>query len=257
MESSVGHDSNPTILSAVEIAAALRHETNARIRKRLIAMQALLSGKDRSTAAHIARTTPESIRSWVSHVRAGGLSALLNDRRTGKTYRLDMTPDILAATRSEIERLLAQERRAWARLRLRAVHALLDGGCSLKQAALSAGAHPDRLSLWLRWVQDAGCKGLLVRPPAQAGMPAMTTGEIAKAERAIDRMLARRPPLSPRTQQRLRALRMAIRGKIDEAATASYVSTKSIRAWLRILRKQGLQALVEKPHPGRPRSRLS
>ena len=176
-------------------------------------------------------------------------------KRKAKPYPLGMTPERIAAARTEINALLRTERREWARKRLTGVNALLS--CQpLKVAACSVDVKTDTVSGWFRSFRDGGCAALLSNPPAyEAHLPVMDSREVARVRRAVARLLQRHPKPDARSQQRLRAVLVALAGNTSEAADSGYVRPATVRHWLRIVHQHGPAALLEKRHPGRPSRR--
>jgi transposase-like protein len=164
-----------------------------------------------------------------------------------------MADDDIAAARREVEAALAREHRPWAHVRFVALSALLSGQ-TLKAAARSAGVNPGTVSRWLRRLRQHGCDWLLRHPPVAARrLPTMDAQQVARVRRSINRMLMRNPKPCPRSQQRLRAVLLALSGEVGTAADAAYVRPSSVRRWLSAVAQLGPAALLEKPHTGRPR----
>lgn len=247
-------------------AAAEKH--TLLVRKRLAAVRAILDGKGVWEAAAIARATPASVRVWTKLFEDGGLEALLRDRRQGRYQQVKALAIERPKLAEQIKERIRREKRPWARGRLHAVRAALQGR-TLNYAAGLADIHPSRVVAWLDWLERGGIDEVLAHTPggepkraiakrdaaiaAQRTIARRTAAQKARARRTIERMLSAKPPPSARTQQRLRAVIHALQGSIEEAAAASYVSTSSLRRWLREAINGKLDVLVEKAHPGRPR----
>ncbi len=66
---------------------------------------------------------------------------------------------------------------------------------------------------------------------------------------------ARDPALQPRTRDRLEMIRLAAAGyPVAEIAGLFRASERRVRRWLGRFRVGGLEALADRPHPGRPGS---
>lgn len=237
-----------------QIGVALAQETRAWARKRLIALDTLLAGEDLWAAAFASKSTPESIRWWLRQAKAGGLRGLLSNSRVSRPYRLGIPPERVSGAKKEIDTLLRTERRAWARSRLLGVRLLLSG-VPLRTAARRVDKKSDTVSNWFRSWRDGGNPALLSKPPRGPQLPAMNGREMARIKEAVTRLLNRHPKPDAPSQQRLRALLIALSGNIDEAADAAFVHTATVRRWLRTVHDQGATALLEKRHTGRPRRR--
>lgn len=238
-----------------ELEKELKRESRSWARKRLIAVHAFVAGKDFWGAAFAAKTTPGSVRSWLRQLESGGLAALLSNKRVAKPYPLHMTAREIATARRSVARLLRTERRAWARTRLAAIAALLSGQ-SLKAAARSVGVKPESVSWWFRLMHDGGCTGLLSHPPAyEPRCPVVEPHKVASVRQAIDGMLRQQPMPCARSQQRLRALLLALSGDVDQAAKSACVRPATLRRWLSIVHREGPAAILEKRHTGRPLQR--
>lgn len=218
-----------------------------RVRKRLISVAAVLEGDDLWTAARKARCRPESVRLWVARARAG--DTLWLDGKSGHDY--SGLPAHVDEARSEIRALLRSERRPWARKRLRAMNVLLRGG-PLKKAAREADVWPGTLARWASWLQKGGVEELVGHPPPYFQTSStITHTRKARLERDIERRLKANRLPHWRTQQRMRAIQMALRGDMAKAAQIGCVQPRTVQRWLRAVIERGLSAVVEPNHPGR------
>lgn len=254
-------------LTKEQVRKALAARPTLLVRKRLAAIQAILAGKSVWEAAAVARSTPESVRRWTKLFEAGGLVALLHDSRQGRYQRVKRLASEKPLLAGQIKQRIRIEKRPWARGRLHAVRAALQGH-TLNYAAGLADIHPSRVLVWLDWFERGGIDEVLAHPPGGAPKTPLGKGDPtgvarqtiarraaaqkARARRSIERMLDAKPAPSARTQQRLRAVQRALRTTIEEAAKASDVSESSLRRWLRAATAGNLVSLVEKKHPGRP-----
>lgn len=173
-------------------------------------------------------------------------------KRVPKPYCLDLTTERISAGKREISSSLRTERREWARKRLTGVRSLLSG-LPLKSAARRLGVKPETLSGWFRVWRDSGCIALLANPPAyEPKLPVMDARELTRMKLAVTALLEGAPKPDARSQQRLRALVIALLSNIDDAASIAYVRAASVRRWLRTAHEKGPAAILEKRHPGRP-----
>lgn len=173
-------------------------------------------------------------------------------KRTPKPYRLDIPPERISAGQREISFCLRTEHREWARKRLTGVMSLLSV-LPLKSAAHCLGVKPETLSGWFRVWRKGGCLALLANPPAyEPQLPVIDARALAHMKLAVTNLLEGHPKPDARSQQRLRALMIALSGNINDAASIAYVRPASVRRWLRTAHEKGPAALLEKRHPGRP-----
>jgi transposase len=229
-----------------EIGSTLMQKQPPRVRKRLIALRALLSGRSLAAAARAVLAKPHSVREWHRRLQRGGCPALLHNACKERPYPLRMTAKQIAAARKEIETALAQEQPPEVCKRLVALRALLSGQ-SLAAAARAAHANPNNLRKWHRRLRHGGCSTLLREPQIEHPYPLhMTERQIATARQEIEAALADQP--SPWSRKRLISIRAVIEGQsLASAARAAGVSPTSVSNWLHKLQQDGCAALLRGP----------
>ena len=144
-----------------EVNAALARETRWRVRKRLIAIRALLAGQSIQRAAATAKTTPKWVECWLQRVRQSGFPSLLRDRRRYPPRR-ELTPADVHETRRAIAVALERPLRHQVRSRLLAVDLVLSGH-AVEDAAARAVVLPRTVQQWLRFITYVGIDAALRR----------------------------------------------------------------------------------------------
>ena len=122
------------------LAAALEKETRPLIRKRLLALQAVLRGDSYADAARLVGAQSASVSRWVETLHKEGLAAVLISDVRLRPWK----PELAAAVRAEIAAALQRQPRWKIRNRLKGIDAFLSGQ-SLEAAAAIASVKPDTL----------------------------------------------------------------------------------------------------------------
>lgn len=89
-----------------------------------------------------------------------------------------------------------------------------------------------------------GLPDLLVDGRGQKAIPLITSKTAQGVTAEIDRALKRRPHW--RLRKKLDALRLALNGKLDEAAASAHVCTTTVEGWLHSIRRSGIAAFLAK-----------
>ena len=229
--------------AAREIEAILAREDRPWARKRLAAVHALLSGQTVQAASRAAGVAPANVHRWLKQFRRGGCSGLLRVDSASQPCHLRMTPEQIEATARQVDAALASEARPWARKRLLAVRAMLEGQ-SLAMAARTAGVSQPSVSHWFSQIRREGWTALLHNDAADIPYPLrMTKRDIATARQLIEAALARKPAQPFR--KRLIAVRAMLEGQNLAAAARTTGATRtSIARWLDQVRQAGPAALL-------------
>lgn len=226
-----------------EIAAALSSDQSPWVRKRLLALRAVIEGRTLAAAARAAKTDRTSVRRWRRQLQEQGCAALLDDSRMGGSRLHRMTREEIVAARQEIGAALAGEQRARVRKRLIAVQAALSGE-TLSAAASAAGAYPSSVDRWLLRMRQSGCAALL--QDGSVGRPRqreMTVEDVKLAREEMKSALKRR--LKWRLRLRLIAIDMVLSGRsTEEAAATAHVRPGTVRGWLAMLRHKGIVEMI-------------
>ena len=255
-----------------EIDAALKHEPPLLLRKRLIAVKAVLEGQSLAAAARTTGATPTSVARWVDQVREGGAAALLRDARRRAASPLPLTPPLardpadpafagspatpftLPISRTDIAAALAWEKRPAARKRLLAVQRVLCGD-SVTDAARATKMKPSTLLRWLRLVQQSGSE-VLFRDGRGAAEPpqVITCKKVPPTRHAVRDALpvtlaeittALASERRASVRKRLLAIRAVIQGQTPaDASRSTGFNKKSLYQWLRRAHREGCAVLL-------------
>jgi transposase len=145
------HPSKPeeVDLARREIAAALKRRPERRVRRRLLAIDAVLSGKTVEEAAALALVRVSTVRDWLRLVGRDGIVETLErwENRPG--------PRRLEADAMELRELAAKEVNPRIRRRMLALASVADG-MSLYDAAASTGLEPCAISKRIRRFHEEG-----------------------------------------------------------------------------------------------------
>jgi transposase len=145
---------------------------------------------------------------------------------------------LLGITTDGVEAALARELRKRVRKRLRALAALV-AGQSLEQAAAAAETSPPYVESWLRRVRRSGFSSLLVDRRRSQARRVMTADEIGRTREGI--AVALGGPLQRVVRARLVAVDRVLAGEPVEAAAARVVVlAETVRTWVRLVRRQGI-----------------
>jgi transposase len=148
----------PSITDAA-LRAALTTETRPRIRRRLLALQAVRSGASRREAAQIARVGLGSIKNWLRIVQRSGWERLTLTPVRRKPFGTAARKQALR----EIEVALITRLDAQSRTRIIAVREVLLGQ-SIYKASRSAAVNPATVTQWLARARRFGVADLIPRP---------------------------------------------------------------------------------------------
>jgi transposase len=223
-----------------EVNAALARETRRRVRKRLIAMGALLAGQSIPHAAATAKTTPKRVECWLQRVRQSGFPSLLRDRRRRPCKR-ELTPAELHETRHAIKAALEGPLQHHVRTRLIAVDMVLSGH-ALEDAACRALVLPAAVKGWLRGITHHGIDSVLAR---WEGRHRLRPRQL-EANPADLRDLAATEKKQPLRRQML-ALALVAEGTSPHAAAlAAAADYRAVRRRVRRFRNEGIAAFRDK-----------
>ena len=224
-----------------ELAAALAREKRHHMRKRLLALQAVLDGHSDRQAARMTDVSGTSVGRWVQLSRAGGLKAVLAEpHRTPRP----LDPGLVADRRAEIAAALRTPLRSRHRRRLRAIDAFL-AGQSGETAARLAGVEPHTLNRWIRILFSQGTEAII--PKAKSRRSRVDPPSIPVTNAELAEVLAREE--HPGLRKRLLALQAVLRGDSNhEAAQHAEATPNSVARWLKRAREGGLAAVLDN-HP--------
>ena len=232
-------------VSGKELAAALRGERRARIRTRLLALRAVLDGRTPAAAAHVAKTTNESVWRWVRRARENGLAPLLRPRAYGRR-RNAMTAVQTTRTRAEIKRALESCCHGRLHSRLRAIDAFLAGQPAAEAAAI-AQVRPGTLLGWLRFIRSLGG---ITAALAQWQAPRRHPYPHLCPDHARLRALAVGEK-NPSIRKRILALSYVAAGvPVYDAAISARVSESTVYAAMRRFQREGIAAFRNKRSAG-------
>jgi transposase len=225
-------------VSLKEVRALLATEHHRHARRRLRALEMILSGATIGRAAKAAKTSKAMIEAWLRVVRKGGCSGLLN-AAFGVLSEERMSAHETNALREQI-RLALMAGVNW-RLgkRLMALDRLLAGE-DRERVARDACVWPDTLRSWLATVRDKGLSEMIARKDCRA----------RPRDRNLDARQLRawaRSEANPRVARRLRALAYVADGLgINDAALRAKSSDTALRDWILRFHQGGVEALHDR-----------
>jgi transposase len=223
-----------------ELEAALAAERRKRVRKRLVAINAILNGKSIQEAAHAANITQQTAERCLRRVHQSGLQSLLRDRRR-KRPKWPMTPGQRVAARRGIASALARPLKPEVRTRLAAVDGVL-AGRSIEDAAASARVLPATVRSWLRLVARNGVIRALARWERKDQPRHAQLG----ADPADLRDLAATEKKQPLRRQMLALALVAEGASPHAAALAAAADYGAVRRRVRRFRNEGIAAFRDK-----------
>ena len=148
------------------------------------------------------------------------------------------TPPSFPITEEELAAALVAERRPWARKRLIAIRALIEGQ-SRRAAARTARTSADSVRVWIEQVREGGFVGLLRRARTFRATPEQDRSVVSEIEAALaqeDRPWAR---------NRLAAVHALLSGQsVQAVARAAGAAPTNVHRWLKLLRRGGCSALL-------------
>jgi transposase len=233
-----------------ELEAALAIECRKRVRKRIVAISAILTGKSIPEAAGAANTTRETVERCLDRVRQCGLQSLFRDRRLRRP-KWQMTAEQVEQARREIGAALARPLRPEVKTRLLAVDIVLSGR-PFEEAMASAQVLRGAVREWLRLAARDGIAPTLARweRKHRPWRPQID------ADPAALRELAAKESRRPRRKQLL-ALALVAEGMTPHAATlAAGANYGSVLRRIRRFREEGVEAFCDRAPFGR-RQRLN
>jgi transposase len=225
-----------------EVNATLARETRRRVRKRLIAMGALLTGQSIQRAAATAKTTVKCVECWLQRVRRSGFSSLLRDRRRRPCKR-ELAPAEVRETRRAIAAALQRPLQHQIRTRLTAVDMAL-AGRAVEDAAARAVVMPKTVQQWLRFVASVGIDAALVKWEAGAQPEARLC--LPDADPVSLRELATKEKKQTRRKQMLALALVAEGMSAHSAALAAGANYESVRARIARFRSEGIAAFQDR-----------
>lgn len=215
-----------------EVKSAYEAEIRPLIRKRLLALHAVLSGHSHSSAARVARLSDTSVAYWIAKAARLGWQALTVRREAKNGVLIDGAK--AATARIEIGRLLAEKIEADERRRFECVLRVLDGEDPrpiTKEKDISLGS----LQHWLRMLCRHGASSLLNKPHHSK----IVLEDDPETLRAMATQEA-----DPRAAKALRALALVAEGRnTDEAGWHVNVHPTTVGQWAAAYRKSGVDGL--------------
>jgi transposase len=234
-----------------EVNAALARETRPRVRKRLVAIGALLTGQSIQQAAATAKTTPKWVQSWLQRVRRSGFPSLLRDRRRPRPSKRELTTAELHETRRVIAAALKRPLPHQVRTRLAAIDMVLSGHM-VEEAAARALVMPKTVQQWVRFITYVGIDAALAR--WEASPQPKPRPHFLHADPVAFRELAAKEKKQPRRKQMV-ALALVAEGVSPHAAAlAAGANYQAVLRRIRRFQKEGIAAFHDK---GRWRKKLT
>ena len=228
------------------VNAALAHETRRRVRRRLIAIGALLAGQSIQHAAATAKTTPKRLECWLQRARQEGFPSLLRNRR--RPSKRELNPAELHETRRAVAAALERPLRHQVRTRLAGVHMVLSGH-AIEDAAARALVMPKTVQQWLRFVTSLGIDAALARWEARAQPKARP--HLLHADPVSLRELAAKEKKQPRRKQML-ALALVAEGMSPHAAALTAgANCGAVLRRIRRFQKEDMAAFRDKERWGK------
>ena len=233
-----------------ELEAALAAERRKRVRKRLVAIDAILTGKSIKDAARAANATEQTVERCLKRFHQSGLASLLRDRRRRRP-KWQMTLDDIETTRREIASALGRSLKPDVRTRLVAIDSALSGR-PIEEAAAAAHVLRGAVHSWLRLVTRHGLAPALARweRKEQPRQPQIDADPAALRELAAKEE-------NPRVSKRMLALACVAGGISPHAASfAARLDYSAFFERIRQFREEGMEALYDRAPFGR-RQRLT
>jgi transposase len=139
-------DLNSLGISLKEVRAALHREKRPSIRKRLLAIRAILAGKSVRQAQEIANASRGGVDRWLRHARQGGIQALVRVGRgscqMGRQETHDPPrPPKVNADPAALREMAAREKNPRVRKRMLALACVAEGMSPLAAAVKTKVAH--------------------------------------------------------------------------------------------------------------------
>jgi transposase len=229
-----------------KLEAALAKEKRGYVRKRLLAIRAILAGKSIRQAQEIANVGRGSVDRWLRTCRQDGLNALLRERRGGRRAKLEMNPADVAPARRELANALERQPPPPLRARVVALDMLLSGR-PVEQAAAAARVRPDTVQRWFRQVSRDGITPTLAKWASRKPPKALSLN----ADPALLRELAAREQ-NLRVKKRMLALALVAQGmSAHEASLRVGMGYSELLGRIRRFRQEGMAAVRDRPTRGR------
>lgn len=229
-----------------DLEAALSNESRSHVRKRLIALRAVLKGASEVEAAKLIQAKPETVGHWLRTARRHGLESLIK-RSEGRKSRLIVPAseqaDLLASVRSALSGTPDSSER----LRLLAVARVLEGD-KPTQIANEMGVTTKSVRGWLKKLREDGVVGLKDR--------------VAVRKRCIDadctalRDLAAEEKNSQAKRALLAIAFLAEGDTVHAAGVKVCAEGETVQRWLNTFNGGGIEALRRPVKLGR-KTRLS
>jgi transposase len=227
-------------ISKKEIAAALAAELRPWVRKRLVAIHAVIEGRNLTDAAAATGTSAAGVCKWLRQARQDGCAALLRDGRAERHHLPLMTPEQVTTFRHEIEAALAGPLAGPQRQRLAAIQLALSG--QFADAAAAAHVKPRTVAGWLFTLRRYGITPFLPKD-RRAALHVRADVDQLHALAAAEK--------NPNIRKRILALSYVALGvPIYDAAIAARVSTRTVYTAMRRFQREGIAAFRNKPCPG-------
>lgn len=222
-------------IPAKELQEALAREQRPYVRKRLIALRALMVGATRAEAALRANSNADTVDGWLRMARRSGWRALMRVLPGTKPRKVKDA----AQVRAQIQTLLTGALDASERVRLLAVDQVL-AGASITATARQMGNAPASVGRWLRIVRRVGVTSLLTKKRPRERR--------VEADAAALRALA----AGTRNRRYAKALRAIAHLAEGETVWATAIKVdaaqQTIERRLEDFRKGGTQALMHSPY---------
>jgi transposase len=220
--------------TANDLAAARRTEERAAIRKRILALEAVLRGRKPDSAARAAGTSANSVYRWLARARREGLAAVLHEGRAAHRRKL-LNPVDIESARGEIAAALRRNPHWWLRQRLLGIDAYLSGQPTARAAAI-ASITSQSLRRWIAKIRREGITAVLAKyeqPRGNCPHELRANAELFRAAAAKE--------WHPKVKRGLLALAYVADGaSIDDAAVRAGVSYDTVVARIRSFEARGL-----------------
>jgi transposase len=221
-----------------ELAAARRTEDRPAIRKRILALEAVLRGRKPDAAARAAGMSANSVYRWMARARREGLAAMLYEGRAAHRRKF-LTAEEIATARREIAAALRRSPYWWVRQRLIGIDAYLSGQPEARAAAI-AMITPERLRKWIGKIRRESIIAVLAkyeRPRGNCRHELHANAELFREAAARE--------WHPKVKRGLLALAYVADGaSVDDAAVRAGVSSDTVVARIRRFRARGLDGVT-------------
>jgi putative transposase len=232
-------------ITRAELETALTGETRAWVRKRLIAIRAVINGQSPTGAALAAGASAAGVCKWLRRVQQHGCAALLRDGRAERHNSPPLMPEQVSAVRAEIAVALKRRPRWKLMNRLRAIDAALAG--QPREAAAAVGSvKPGTLNYWIAQIRHKGVAATLEKWEAPHKSCPLALDADATALRACATS-----EKNLHMRKRLLALACLAEGlSPDDAAVRTGMSDCTVRDYRHRFQQGGIAAVRGIPYMG-------